>query len=95
MRRAVFYIFGMTLSIFLMTACALPTRVDKNFGKSVKQAQINQILDPEGERNLEPVIGLDGNAAQAGIKKYRKAFEQSHEGPPSLVQTGAPVGLGE
>lgn len=91
MRRAALCVLSTTLAIFLISACARPTRLDKDYGRSVKQARFNQILDPEAERNLEPVTGLDGKAAQAGIEKYRRTFEQSREAPLPPFQTGAPL----
>jgi hypothetical protein len=91
MRRPVLYILITLLAIFLVSACAQPTRLDRDYGRSVKQASLNQILDPEGEKNLEPVTGLDGKAAQANIEKYRKAFELAREAPQPLVQIGSQV----
>jgi len=91
MRKATLYILSTTLALFFISGCAQPSRVDKSHGRSVKQALVNQILDPEAEKNLEPVTGLDGKAGQAGIDKYRKTFEQPHEGPRSSFQTGTQV----
>ena len=90
MRRATLCVLSTTLALFLISSCAQPSRVDKNYGKSVKQALVNQILDPEAERNLEPVTGLDGKAGQASIGKYRKTFEQPREGTQP-GQTGTQV----
>jgi hypothetical protein len=89
MKRAALYILTTFLAIFLISACAQPSRLDRNYGRSLKQARLNQILDPGGEKNLEPVTGLDGKAAQASIEKYRKTFEQPRETPQPLVQLGA------
>ncbi len=91
MRRTVIFILCIALTIFLISACAGPTRVEKNFGKSYKQALTNQILDPEAGKNLEPVTGMDGKAAQSSIEKYRKTFEQSRENSQPIVQTGTQV----
>ena len=95
MARTALTILITLFSIFLMSACAGPTRLDKDYGRSVKQARINQILDPEAEKNLEPVTGLDGKAAKAGIEKYRMTFEGSRAGgQPSVpsVEIGTQVG---
>ncbi len=88
MRSATICILCIALTIFLISACAGPTRVEKNFGKSYKQAVGNQILDPEAEKNLEPVTGFDGKAAQSSIEKYRKNFEQSRENSQPIFQIG-------
>jgi hypothetical protein len=92
MRRAAICILCIVLTIFLISACAGPTRLDKDYGRSVKQAWINQTLDPEAEKNLEPVTGLEGKAAQSSIEKYRKTFEQSRDAPQPLIQTGSQGG---
>lgn len=92
MRRTAVCILCMVLAIFLLSACAGPTRVEKHFGKSFKQARVNQILDPAAEKNLEPVTGQDGKAAQASIERYRKTFEPIREVPQTLIQTGTQVG---
>ncbi len=93
MRRVVVCFLIIALAIFL-SACAAPTRVEKHFGKSVKQAQVNQVLDPEAELNLDPVTGMDGKAAQAGIEKYRMSFDGSHAAapPPAFLNPGTQVG---
>jgi hypothetical protein len=88
MRKVALYILSTILAIFLISACAQPSRVDKDYGRSVKQARVNQILYPEAEKNLDPVTGLDGKSAQGSIEKYRKTFEQPREAPQPLVQTG-------
>lgn len=92
MRRAVVCVFCIAFTIFIISACAGPTRVEKNYGKSVKQALLNQILDPEAGKNLEPVTGMDGRASQTTIEKYRRTFEPSREVPEFLIQTGTQVG---
>jgi len=89
MKKAVFFILTVAVAVGLL-ACAGPTRVEKHFGKSVKQARLNQILDPEAELNLDPVTGMDGKAAEAGIKKYWKSFE-GHGGAQSFGQGGSQV----
>lgn len=68
--------------LFMFTACTVsPTpRLDMDYGTSVKLARFNQILYPEAEKNLDPVTGLDGEAAKAIMNKYHKGFEKStHE----------------
>ena len=92
MRKAFLCILSITLAIFSVSACAQLSRLDKDYGRSVEQARQNQILNPEGRRNLEPVTGLHGKAAQATIEKYLKSFEQPPETPQPLVQTGVTVG---
>jgi hypothetical protein len=53
--------------------------LNMNFGKSFESAQNNQILNPDADQNLEPVVGLDGQAAEYGVNKYKKSFEKEQE----------------
>lgn len=92
MRKPVLYILSITLAILPVSACVQLSRLDKDHGRSVEQARQNQILDPEARRNLEPVTGLNGKAAQASFGKYLKTFEQPHETAQPPVQTGVPMG---
>ncbi len=75
-------------SIFLLSACAQPSRLEKDYGRSVKQFRSSQVLDPEAGKNLEPATGLDGGAAQANIERYRESFKITQEAPQPLIQTG-------
>jgi hypothetical protein len=88
-------IFITLLSIFLISACAQPGRLDRDYGRSVKQFQSNQVLDPEAGKNLEPVTGLDGEAARVSIEKYRESFKTPQEAPQPLVQTGTQTNKGK
>ncbi len=88
MRGSRFYILCATLPIFVISACAPVSRLDKDHGRSFKEARNNQVLYPEARKSLEPVSGLDGHAAQAGIEKYRKTFEQRQETPQPIFQPG-------
>jgi len=49
--------------------------LNANFGKSFESAKNNQILNPDAGKNLEPVVGLNGEAAEQGVDKYKKSFE--------------------
>ncbi len=73
------------MTLFLaLTSCAGPSRLDIDYGTSHKLATFNQILDPEAEKSLEPVIGFDGNAARRVVEKYQKDFEKASP-PPTYV----------
>ncbi|MGB6012729.1 MAG: hypothetical protein WBI57_15795 [Desulfobacterales bacterium] len=50
--------------------------LNMNFGKSLESAKNNQILNPDAGKNLEPVVGLNGEAAELGVDKYKKSFEK-------------------
>ena len=66
-------LFGLIMiPIGLLGCSTLPTRLEIDFGTSFKLAKFNQILNPEAEKNLDPVTGFDGGAAQGVIEKYHK-----------------------
>ena len=50
--------------------------LDMNWGKSLETAKNNQILNPDAGENLDPVLGLDGQAAEYTVNKYKKSFEK-------------------
>ena len=50
--------------------------IDANWGKSFETAKNNQILNPQAAKNLEPVEGLDGKAAENIINKYEESFKE-------------------
>jgi hypothetical protein len=54
------------------------TMVDKNWGKSLEAAKFNQRLNPQASKNLNPVVGLDGQAAENILQRYN---DDSEGGP--------------
>ena len=50
--------------------------LDMNWGKSLETAKNNQILNSDASENLDPVIGLDGQAAEHTVNKYKESFEE-------------------
>lgn len=68
--------------MFLAVGCA-PSRVAMDYGTSFELQKYNQILNPEAEKNLEPVVGIDGRAAQNIEDKYQKSFEQPQQSTTS------------
>lgn len=75
MMKRYFVIIGVIAMFCIAAGCAQPlTRLEMDYGTSYKLAKFNQTLNPEAEKNLKPVTGLDGGAAQASIEQYRKDF---------------------
>ena len=85
---------GLILVVFVSFGCGHApfsrTPLDKNWGKSFERAKVSQQVDPDASKNLDPVTGLDGQAAQADMTKYRKAHEAQKGGGGS----GTPFLLG-
>jgi hypothetical protein len=53
--------------------------LEMNWGKSFESAKKNQILNPDAGKNLEPVVGLNGEAAEHGVNKYKESFKKETE----------------
>ena len=67
----------------LLTACASTTPVlDANFGNAVRQARAAQTLNPNASANLDPVLGIDGQAGAAAQERYQESFKQ-----PTRIET--------
>ncbi len=68
---------GLTVAVMLAAGCAERTRLEMDYGTSHKLAKYNQVLNPEAEKNLKPVTGMDGQAAASLMEKHRKDFEKA------------------
>jgi hypothetical protein len=80
------FLWILLFAALLIFACAGPSRIEKDYGTSVKFSRSEQILDPEGGKNLEPVTGLDGRVAHTIVEKYRKSFEEARQTPQYIYQ---------
>lgn len=78
---------GWIALLFLLMSCAA-SRLEMDFGNSSRLSKINQIHNPQAEKNIEPVLGLDGKASEANMEKYRKDFEKSPAPIPSTLTIG-------
>ena len=92
MRRLLFLFICGTAVMFFLSACA--SRIDADYGTSYKLAKINQVLNPDAEKNLEPVYGLDGIAVQKVMDKYQTGFEEKKAAPAPIFTIGG-VGTGQ
>jgi hypothetical protein len=88
MAKRYFLLIGV-VGIFLISAgCAGPSRVEMDYGTSFKLAKFNQTLNPEAEKNPEPVTGFDGGAAHATMERYQKGFEKPTPPPTYIFSVG-------
>ena len=82
-------IIGIITIMSVMLSCSGTTPahreslLDRNWGRSYETANYMQLLNPDAEKNLEPVVGLDGNASDLNVDKYRKSFRE--EGQQEIV----------
>ena len=68
-------LIGLIATLLIFSGCGTQTMLAKNWGKSFESAKQSQILNPEAGKNLDPVIGLDGQAARNNMEKYRQGFK--------------------
>ena len=72
-------ILGIPLIAMIISGCSLfgykLVPLEENWGVSFETARDNQILNPEAEKDLSPVEGLDGDAANRNQKEYYKSFD--------------------
>jgi len=71
----------------LLASCA-PSRVEMDYGTSHKLQMVNQIANPDAEKNRRPVEGLDGPAASAAMTKRQKDFEKQEKAPSYIFNLG-------
>jgi hypothetical protein len=71
-------VIGLIAALSTFSGCG-PTMLERNWGRSFESAKSNQILNPDAGKNLEPVVELDGQAADSSMKEYRKGFGQAQE----------------
>ena len=88
MAKRYFFLFGFVALSFISLSCAGPGRLETDFGTSSKLMKVNQVWNPEAEKNIEPVTGFDGKAAQANIEKFRKDFEKPAPPTPYTLSIG-------
>ena len=93
MRRLLFLFACGAAVMIILSACATP-RLDADYGTSYKLAKINQVLNPDAEKNLEPVYGLDGIVAQIVMGKYYTSFEEKKTAPAYTFSIGN-IGAGQ
>jgi hypothetical protein len=77
MRKIMFLIAIMALFSLTIGCVWQETRVERDYGTSYQLQKYNQILNPEAEKNLAPVTGMDGRAAQGAVENYEKGFEKT------------------
>ncbi len=73
----------------LLGACGTATpRLDADYGTSYKLAKFNQTLNPDAEKNLVPVSGMNGVAVQSVMDKYYAGFEEKKAAPTYTIPVG-------
>ena len=83
--------FTIIAGLFILSTAAVSissgedceTYLDKNWGKSFQSAMRSQTLNPNAGKNLAPVKGLDGPAAELVMGCYRQSFKGCSQGQAS------------
>ena len=83
-------VIAIITALSILSGCA-PTRLERNWGVSYEAQKENQIENPDAEMNLEPVEGLDGQAAVHTMDNYRKGFTK--KGKKKGKSCGSGTGL--
>jgi hypothetical protein len=68
------------LLLLVCSGCSHPTTLGANTGVAYGMAKQNQMLNPDAEGNLEPVVGMEGNVAKTAMELYRTGFEKEGQG---------------
>jgi hypothetical protein len=71
------YYAAIALNVLIMVGCNHYGALSKDYGNSYNAAKTGQILNPGASKNLEPVTGLSGKAAESNMNKYRGSFSSS------------------
>jgi hypothetical protein len=76
------------LSFLSFTGCLPPTRLEADYGTSHRLQKFNQVYNQEAEKNLEPLEGFDGYAAEGTKERYDKSFAQETKPPEYTLNIG-------
>ena len=76
MKKPFFVLISLLVIVMLLGGCTVSeSRLEKDYGNSYRLAIVNQTLNPEAEKNLEPVYGIDGKTADIIVESFQKGFE--------------------
>ena len=82
MKKTFFVLINLLVIVMLLGGCnVFESRLEKDYGNSHRLAIVNQTLNPEAEKNLEPVYGIDGNTANVIVEGFQKGFEDRSPEP--------------
>jgi hypothetical protein len=77
--KRIFPFIAMLAGFVLLTGCASWQQEglsEQNWGRSYETAKYNQILNPEAGKDLKPVEGLSGVAAENSVETYDSTFKE-------------------
>ncbi len=78
--RKYLYLIGMIVALILTVGCAWQeSKIAMDYGTSYQLQKYNQTLNPDAEKNLAPVTGMDGRSAQHAAEKYEKGSQKTEQ----------------
>lgn len=82
MNKTFFVLINLPVIVMLLGGCTVfESRLEKDYGNSHRLAIVNQTLNPEAEKNLEPVYGIDGKTTNIIVESFQKGFEERSRDP--------------
>jgi hypothetical protein len=79
---------------FAFTGCGHDS-LKKNWGSAYKSVKQNQTANPDASKNLEPVVGLDGTAAEKAMNGYQQGCDGEKSDTTYNLRLGTIEGIGE
>jgi len=76
-------------------ACEKNNLSADTWGRSFELAKYNQTLNPEAGKNLEPVEGFNGWAADAVMAGYQESFKGQKGADTYNLNLGSVSGIGQ
>lgn len=88
MKKTYFVLINLLVIVMLPGGCTVSeSRLEQDYGNSHRLAIVNQTLNPEAEKNLEPVYGIDGTTANIIVESFQKGFEERSRDPKFPLDT--------
>lgn len=79
---------------FAFAGCGHDT-LKQNWGSSFESIKNNQTANPDASKNLEPVVGLDGTAAEKAMEGYQQGPCDKGQDTTYNLRLGTIEGIGE
>ena len=58
-----------------LVSCAAPTTIEQDYGRSVRNNQAQQVVNPRAALDPSPAVGLSPTAAANEMDRYNKSFK--------------------
>ena len=84
LKKCLIIIGAVTILAVMLSCSGTPvadkeTLLDRNWGRSLETAKFRQTVNPDAEKNLDPVVGLDGKASVHNVDKYQESFKETEQ----------------